>query len=254
MAQPTNKTTLKDYCLRNLGFPVIDINVDDDQLDDRIDDALQSFRDYHYDGTETMYLAHKVTNADILNKYITLCDNIIGVSKVFPFSGTSISSTGKSAEFNIFDINYQIRLNDFYSLTASSYSYYYIARQHLSMLDMIITGDIPYTYNKKTNRLYLWQDWDGKLDVNDFIVFQANRIVDPDSYERVFNDSWLKEYTTQLFKRQWGTNLKKYGNYTLPGGLVVNGQQIYAEADDEVKRLEAKLRDVHEEPPMMIVG
>lgn len=254
MAQPTNKTTLKDYCLRSLGFPVIDINVDDDQLDDRIDDALQMFRDYHYDGTETMYLVHKVTNADILNKYITLCDNIIGVARVFPFSGTSISSTSGSAEFNIFDINYQIRLNDLYSLTASSYTYYYIARQHLSLLDMIITGDVPYTYNKKTNRLYLWQDWAGKLDAGDYIAFQANRIVDPDSYERIFNDPWIKEYTTALFKRQWGNNIKKYANYALPGGLVVNGQQIYGEAVGDIERLEAKLRDVHEEPPMMMVG
>jgi hypothetical protein len=253
MAKPTNKSTLKDFCLRNLGFPVIDINVDDDQLDDRIDDALQMYQDYHYDGTETMYLAHKVTNADILNKYITLCDNIIGVSEVFPFSGTSVSSMG-GTEFNMFDVNYQIRLNDFYSLSASSYTYYFIARQHLSTLDMIVTGQIPYTYNKKTNRLYLWQDWDGKLDAGDYMVFKANRIVDIDSYERIFNDSWLKEYVTALFKRQWGNNIKKYGNYALPGGLVVNGQQIYAEAMDEVQKLEAKLRDVHEEPPMMIVG
>lgn len=253
MAKPTNKTTLKDYCLRNLGFPVIDINVDDDQLDDRIDDALQMFQQYHFDGTEHMYLAHKVSNADILNKYITLCDNIIGVSEVFPLSGSSVSSNG-ATDFNIFDINYQIRLNDFYNLTASSYTYYVIAREHLSMLDMIITGNTPYSYNKKTNRLYLWQDWEGKLDAGNYIVFKANRVVDQDSYERVFNDSWLKEYTTQLFKRQWGTNLKKYGNYALPGGLIVNGQQIYDEAAGEIEKLEAKLRDVYEEPPMMIVG
>ena len=154
----------------------------------------------------------------------------------------------------MFDVNYQIRLNDFYSLSASSYTYYFIARQHLSTLDMIVTGQIPYTYNKKTNRLYLWQDWAGKLDAGDYMVFKANRIVDVDSYEKIFNDSWLKEYVTALFKRQWGNNLKKYANYTLPGGLVVNGQQIYAEAADEVQRLEAKLRDTHEEPPMMIVG
>jgi len=253
MAKPTNKTTLKDYCLRNLGFPVIDINIDDDQLDDRIDDALQMFQNFHYDGVEQMYLAHKVSNADILNKYITLCDNIIGVSEVFPLSGSSVSSNG-ATDFNIFDINYQIRLNDFYNLTASSYTYYVIAREHLRMLDMIISGEIPYSYNKKTNRLYLWQDWDGKLDVGNYIAFKAQRVVDQDTYEKVFNDSWIKEYTTQLFKRQWGTNLKKYGNYALPGGLVVNGQTIYDEAAAEIEKLEVKLRDVYEEPPMMIVG
>ena len=122
------------------------------------------------------------------------------------------------------------------------------------MLDMVVTGEIPWNYHKKTNRLYLWQDWAGKVDAGDYLVFRAARVVDQDSYEKIFNDSWLKEYTTQLFKKQWGSNLKKYGNYTLPGGLVVNGDRIYAEADQEVQRLEAKLRDVHEEPPMMIVG
>ena len=253
MAKPTNKNSLKDYCLRNLGFPVIDINVDDDQLDDRMDDALQKFRDYHYDGTEKMYLAHKVSNADILNKYITVCDNIIGVSRVFPLSGTTQSSSSAS-DFNMFDINYQLRLNDFYNLTSSSYTYYVIAREHLSMLDMIVTGEIPYSFNKKTRRLYLWQDWDGKLDVGNYIVFEAHRVVDQDTYESVFNDSWLKAYTTALFKEQWGNNLKKYGNYTLPGGLVVNGQQIYDEAVVEIEKLEAKLRDVYEEPPAMFVG
>lgn len=253
MAKPTNKTELKDFCLRNLGFPVIDINVDDDQLDDRIDDALQMFQNYHFDGTERVYLAHRVTNADILNKYVRLCDNIIGVSRVFPMTGDTVSSTNTSG-FNIFDINYQLRLNDFYNLTSSSYTYYVIAREHLSMLDMIITGETPYSYNKKTNRLYLWQDWNGKLDANDYIMFEAHRVVDEDTYEKVFNDSWVKEYTTQLFKRQWGTNLKKYGNYTLPGGLIVNGQQIFDEAVAEIKELEEKLRDVYEEPPGMMVG
>lgn len=253
MAVPTNKTTLREFCLRNLGFPVIEINVDDEQLDDRIDDALQKYRDHHYDGTEKMYLAHRVTNADILNKYITVCDNIVGISQVFPLSGSSVSSNG-NADFNIFDINYQIRLNDFYDLTASSYTYYVIARDHLRMLDMIITGEIPYSFNKKTRRLHLWQDWDGKLEAGDYVLFHAHRIVDPNTYESVFNDSWLKEYTTQLFKRQWATNIKKYGNYTLPGGLTVNGQQMYEEAVLELRELEEKLRDTYEEPPEMLVG
>jgi hypothetical protein len=252
MAKPTNRTELKDYCLRSLGFPVIDINVDDDQLEDRIDDALQQFQNYHYDGTERVFLAQKVNNADILNKYLRLCDNIIGVSRVYPMTGDSVSTSGSN--FNIFDINYQLRLNDFYNLTSSSYTYYVIAREHLATLDMIITGETPYSYNRKTNKLYLWQDWDGKLNVNDYILFEAFRVVDQDSYEAVFNDSWVKEYTTQLFKRQWGLNLKKYTNYTLPGGLVVNGQGIYDEAVAEIEKLEEKLRDTYEEPPAFMVG
>jgi hypothetical protein len=252
MAKPTNRTELKDYCLRSLGFPVIDINVDEDQLEDRIDDALQQFQNYHYDGTERVYLAQKVTNADILNKYLRLCDNIIGVSRVYPMTGDTVSTS--SSGFNMFDINYQLRLNDFYNLTSSSYTYYVIAQEHLSMLNLIVTGETPYSYNRKTNKLYLWQDWNGKLDAGDYIMFEAYRIVDQDDYEKVFNDSWVKEYTTQLFKKQWGTNLKKYGNYTLPGGLVVNGQGIYDEAVAEIEKLEEKLRDTYEEPPAFAVG
>lgn len=253
MAIPSSRTELKDYCLRRLGFPVIDINVDDDQLEDRIDDALTKYREFNYDGTEQCYLAHKVTSTDETNRYITVSDNIIGITRLLPVTGASISSQGTSG-FNIFDINYQIRLNDFYNLLSSSYTYYYIARQHLSMLDMIVTGEIPFDFNKRTKRVYIYMDWKGRLDVNDYIVFEAFRIVDPEIYNKVYSDQWLKEYTTALFKMQWGNNLTKYGNYTLPGGLVVNGEKIYNDAIIEIEKLDEKLRDVYESPPAMIVG
>lgn len=253
MPSPTNRAELKDYCLRKLGFPVVDINVDDDQLEDRIDDALQRFREYHYDGTEETYLAHQVTDVDISNRYVKVADSIVGVRRIFPVSSGSISSTNAQG-FNIFDINYQIRLNDFYNLTSSSYTYYVIARQHLTMLDMIVTGEIPFTYNKKVNKIEAQMDWAGRLTENDYIVFEATRVVDPECYEKVFDDLWLKEYTTALFKRQWGTNLTKYANYTLPGGLVINGEKIYNDAVSEIVELEAKLRDVYELPPQMLVG
>lgn len=253
MASPSTRLELKDYCLRKLGFPVVDINVDDDQLEDRIDEALQKFKEFHYDGTETVYLAHKITTADIQNKYVQLADSIIGVSRVFPYTGVSVASTS-SAGFNMFDINYQLRLNDFYNLTASSYTYYVIAREHLAMLDMVITGESPYTYNKKTNRVHVKTDWAGKFAAGNYMCFLANRVVDPDSFEKVFNDTWIKKYTTELFKQQWGTNLKKYGNYVLPGGLVINGQTIYEEASVAIEKLEIDLRDVYEEPPAFLVG
>jgi hypothetical protein len=253
MAQPASREQLKDYCLRKIGFPVIDINVDSDQLEDRIDDSLQKFREYHYDGTEDIYLAQQVTSSMIDNKYIDLPDSIIGVSRLLPVTAGSVSSSGTQG-FNIFDINYQIRLNDFYNLTSSSYTYYVIARQHLAMLDMIVTGEIPYTYNKKTNRIYVYMDWNGRVSENDYIVFQASRIVDPESYENVFNDMWIKEYTTALFKMQWGSNLTKYANYTLPGGLVVNGEKIYNDAMLEIEKLEVRLRDTYEAPAQMFVG
>ena len=253
MAQPTSRSELRDYCLRKLGFPVIDINVDDDQLEDRIDDALQKFREYHFDGTTEEYLAVKVNQNIIKKRQIQVSDNIIGVTRMLPVSGASISSSS-SQGFNIFDINYQIRLNDFYNLLSSSYTYYVIARQHLSMLDMIVTGEIPISFNKKTNTIGLFMDLNARVNENDYLVFQATRVTDPDSYEKVFNDLWLKKYTTALFKMQWGSNLTKYANYTLPGGLVVNGEKIYNDAAEEVEKLEIELRDTFEMPTPMMVG
>lgn len=253
MAGPTSRSELKDYCLRKLGFPVIDINVDDDQLEDRIDDALQKFKDYHYDGTEEIYLAHQVTAGDISNTYVTLSDNINGITRVLPVSAGSLSSTN-SQGFNIFDINYQIRLNDFYNLLSSSYTYYVIAREHLSMLDLIVTGEVPFSYNKKVNQVKIFMDWTGRVQAGDYIVFQASRIVDPATYTKVFDDSFLKTYTTALFKMQWGNNLSKYTNYTLPGGLVVNGEKIYNDAVAEIELLHTKLREEYELPPQMLVG
>ena len=253
MASPASRSQLKDYCLRKLGFPVIDINVDDDQLEDRIDDALQKFRDYHYDGTEEIYLAHQVTAGDVSNTYITVADSIVGISSILPINSGTIASNS-SAGFNIFDINYQIRLNDFYNLLSSSYTYYVIAREHLAMLDMIVTGELPFTYNKKVNQIDIQMDWTGRIAVGDFLVFKATRIVDPTTYSKVYNDSWLKSYTTALFKMQWGNNLSKYTNYTLPGGLVVNGEKIYTDAIAEVELLHTKLREEYELPPQMLVG
>jgi hypothetical protein len=253
MANPESREQLKEYCLRRLGFPVIDINVDDDQLEDRIDDALSKYREFHYDGTDETYLAHKVTATDIRNKQIKVCDNIIGITRVLPITGSSISSQSGTG-FNIFDINYQIRLNDFYNLLSSSYTYYYIARQHLSMLDMIVTGELPFSYNKKNNILEIQMDWNSRLTAGDYIVFEGFRIVDPEVYSKIYSDNWLKSYTTALIKRQWGSNLTKYANYTLPGGLVVNGDKIYTDAVDEVEKLEFKLRDEFEAPASMIMG
>lgn len=253
MAIPTNRQELKDYALRRLGFPVIDINVDDDQLEDRIDDAIQLFHEFNYDGTEYTHLAYEVTDADRQNQYIRVADSIVGVSRVLPLSQLKASSTS-SAGFNIFDINYQLRLNDFYNLTASSYTYYVIAREHLAMLDMIVTGEVPMKFNKATSRVYLDMNWFGKIDAGTYIVFEAWRIVDPECYQKVFNDVWVKEYTTQLFKKQWGSNLTKYKDYVLPGGITVNGEEIYMNAVNEIARLEDKLRDTYEAPPQMLVG
>jgi hypothetical protein len=252
MARPSSRAELKDYCLRRLGFPVIDINVDEDQLEDRIDDALALYEQYHYDGTERVWLAHQVTETDKTNKYLKLADSIIGISRVFPFTGSTQGSTSATG-FNMFDINYQLRLNDFYNLTSSSYTYYVIAREHLAMLDMIVTGEYPFTFNKKIGKLNVYTDW-GKFNTGTYMCFEAHRITDSDAHDKVFNDIWLKNYTTAVFKRQWGENLKKYGNYVLPGGLVIQGDKIWMEAQAEVEKLEDELRDTYEEPTPFIVG
>lgn len=253
MASPASRSDLKDYCLRRLGFPVVDINVDEDQLEDRIDDALQVFREYHYDGTEDTYLAHQVTSGDISNNYIQLSDNIIGVQRVFPVSAGSVSSTNPQG-FNIFDINYQIRLNDFYNLTSSSYTYYVIAKSHLAMLDMVVTGEMPITYNKKVNQLKILASWSGRFVEGSYMVIHCSRVVDPASYSKVYNDLWMKNYCTALFREQWGMNLTKYGNYVLPGGIVIQGDKILSEALVEKEKLLAELRDTYEAPPQMLVG
>lgn len=253
MATPTTREELKDYCLRKLGFPVVDINVDDDQIEDRIDDALIKFREFHYDGTEEVYIALQVNDDNLANGYINVAANIVGVDRVLPITGSSISSQGTNG-FNIFDINYQIRLNDFYNLLSSSYTYYVIAREHLAMLDMIVTGEIPFTYNKKTNQVHIQMDWNGRLNSGDYIVLHGTRIVAPQTYDKVWSDNWLKSYATALIKMQWGTNLTKYANYVLPGGLVINGEKIYNDAVAEAAALVEDLRDTYEAPPQMQVG
>lgn len=253
MAVPANREQFKEYCLRRLGFPVIDINVDDDQVEDRIDDALSKYHDFHYDGTTKEYLAIKVTAGDQANAYFTLPEDIIGVKQVFPLSGSS-TSAGSSVDFNIFDLNYQLRLNELYDFTSSSYTYYYIARSHIRMLEMLLTGENPFRYNRRENLLHIDMKWSSEAAVDKYILIECFKAIDPDTYTKVWGDGWLKEYATQLIKKQWGTNLSKYGNYVLPGGMVINGPQIYLEAIQELEKLEDKLRDTYEEPPEMLIG
>jgi len=253
MATPTTRVEFKDYCLRQLGFPVIDINVDDDQIEDRVDDALQKFAEYHYDGTEKQYLKYMITESDYANRYLSLPDTIIGVSRVLPITSSAVSNNGSN--FNIFDLNYQLRLNELYEFTSSSYQHYWIARSHIRMLEMILTGENPVRFNKKHNRLYVDMNWDAQeVPKNNFIIIECLEVLNPEQYGNVFNDSWLKEYGTQLIKKQWGSNLTKYANYTLPGGIVINGEKIYADASADIIRLEEVLRNTYEEPPGFLVG
>jgi hypothetical protein len=272
--KPTTKTELKDYCLRKLGFPVIEINVDEDQVDDRIDDALQQYVQFHYDATFPDYLAIKMTPEMLANgsnvtsrndangnvaastySWVPLPEGVVGVNRIFPLTGEVVSGGGSSANFNIFDINYQLRLNELYEFTSSSYQYYWIARTHIRMLELILIGQNPIRFSKHMNRLYIDMHWRApEVPGNTYIMVECTRVIEPDDFPKVYNDEWLKEYSTQLIKRQWGENMKKYGNYTLPGGMVINGQVIWQEASAEVLRLEAQARSTWELPPDFLVG
>ena len=249
MAKPTTRQALKDYALRRLGYPVIDINVDDSQLEDRIDDALQFFADYHYDGAEKLYLSHAVTAADISNGYIDISaidDNVLSISDVFQFS--TMSS-------NMFDLQYQIALNDWYGWhSGGTMTNYMLIRQNMSMVQQMIDPAKSFRFTRTTQRLYIDMDWSKKINEGEFIALEAWVVIDPQEFTRVYQDRLLKKYVTAVFKRQWGSNLSKFENIQLPGGVSFNGQQIFDQANEEVQRLEEEMQVKFEEPPGFIVG
>jgi hypothetical protein len=253
MATPSSRQELTDYCLRRLGYPVIEINVDEDQLADRLDDALQKYYNHHFDGVEETYLARKITQEDVDNQYLILPDSVISVTRTLPLTTSVVNSTS-AANFNMFDLNYQLRLNEFYDFTSSSYTYYVMARQHIELIHLLLIGEKPIRFNKKTNKLFIDMRWGSAVTVDDYVVVHCHTIADANEYSKVYNDSWLKEYTTALFKEQWGMNVTKYNNYSLPGGITISGERILAEAQAEKLRLEDVLRDTFEEPPAFIVG
>jgi hypothetical protein len=246
MSIPTNRATFKKWCLTRLGAPVIEINVDDDQVDDRIDEALILYGDYHFEGTEATFYKYPVTAEDMANKYITLPENIIGAVDLFP------PNSGMNTN-NLFNIRYQIALNDLYTLTSVSMTPYYMAMQHVQFLEYILVGKQPFRYNRHVNRFYIDMDWT-RIDVGEYIIVQAYQVVDPDVYTKVWSDRWLQRYATCLIKEQWGNNTKKYGNMTMPGGLIFNGQTIYAEAIKEKAELEYELINSWSLPATHFIG
>ena len=246
MAIPSTRSEFKEFCLRKLGKPVIEINVDDDQVDDRVDEALLYFADYHFDGTEKTYYKYKVTQQDITNKYITIPDNIIGVVNLFPI-GQGLNTN------NLFNIRYQIALNDLYTLTSVSMVPYYMALQHVQFLEQFLVGQQPIRYNRHINKLYIDMDWT-IVNVDDYIIVEAYQVVEPDVYTKTWGDRWLARYATCLIKQQWGSNLKKYQGMQLPGGLTFNGQQIYDEATQEREELEHEMINSYSLPVTDMIG
>jgi len=246
MAVPASRENFKEYCLRKLGKPVIEINVDDDQVDDRIDEALLYYADYHFDGTEKQYYKYQVTQTDITNKYITLPENIIGAVSIFPV-GQGLNTN------NLFNIRYQIALNDLYTLTSVSMVPYYMALTHIQFLEQMLVGQQQIRYNRHTNKFYVDMDWN-IINVDDYLIIEAYQVVDPTTYTNVWGDRWLSRYATALIKQQWGTNMKKYSGVQLPGGLTFNGQQIYNEATEERKELEAEMITSYSLPVTDMIG
>ena len=241
----TTRNDFKTYCLRRLGFPVIDINVDDDQVEDRIDDALQYWQDYHFDGLQKIYYVKPITQTDVNQKYLDLSTvrddannalDIVGVTRIFPVSDSQ-------STISMFDLRYQLRLNELYDFTSASYVNYTLTQQHLRSLEIMFTGETPIRFQRHMKRLYIdWAWGSSQAPVGTVVVAECYKAIDPNVFGRAWNDRWLKEYATALIKRTWGNNLKKFAGIQLPGGVTLNGDKIYQEASNEIDELEKEMQ------------
>ena len=271
MSKPSTRQGLIDYCLRRLGYPVLEINVDEDQIDDLIDDAIQYFQERHFDGVERMLLKHEITkeNKETLKtgittttanstvgittttftesqNFIQLPDHVLGVERVLKMDASTISS-------GLFNIKYQIFLNDLYYYGALDLMNYAMTKTYLEDLSRIITPDTQLRFNKKNHRLYLDIDF-GQLSDDTFIIIDGYRLLDPSDAPAIYNDFWLKRYATAIIKKQWGMNLIKFNGVLLPGGVQLNGRQIYEDALKEIEEIEYSLKTEYEIPPLDLIG
>ena len=317
MAKPTTRATFKDYCLRRLGHPVIQINVDDDQVEDRIDDALQFFEDYHFDGCEQLYMKHQITQADIDRRWIYCPDPVIFVTGIIPFDQSSSS-------VNMFDLRYQLRLHDLYDFTSVSYVSYEITMQHIRTLNLLFSGTPQFRFNRKQNKVFLDIDWERDIQPGQYVIIECYRTLNPSTitltgtcattassntvvgtgtifdqevlendfvtfgnqtlqiakinsptsitvrgpftdtqtgatmtsagYSDVWNDRFLKQYTTALIKYQWGSNLSKFAGIQLPGGVTLDGPRIMQEAQVEIDKLEEQMHVINVLPGEIMMG
>ena len=275
MAKPASRQELIDYALRQLGAPVLEINVSEEQIDDRLDDALQYFNERHFDGVEKMFLKYKITQDDIDTGrgrnvttqktdtnagatpasrtldfdegrgYLTVPDHIIGVQGVLPISNTYVG--------NMFGFRYQFFLNDFYNFNSYDILSLEMTMQHIQTLEFLLEGQKPIRYNKVQNRLYVDIDWN-RIHVNEYIVIDCYRALDPVTFTKLYNERFVKEYLTSLIKKQWGQNLIKFSGIKMPGGVEFNGRQIYDDAVAELDKLEQKMSTTYELPPLDFVG
>jgi hypothetical protein len=320
----SSRQDLIDYCLRRLGFPVIEINVDEDQVSDRIDDALQFWYEYHFDGRQKTFISHQITGdivklasvltnqfnvgetitgqtsgattvikgaanstdfqcedtkgtfiagetvigsssgasaalhnttpftaGDMSNKYISVGNGVLFITRMFNFGGAATSTT---KDGQLFDLMYQFRQNDLYNLLGADMIYYTAVQSHLSTLEQLLVNQRQIRFNRKMNRVYVDTDWDLTFNPGDFVVFESYSIVDPTEFSEVYDDMFLKKYATALIKRQWGENMKKFGGILLPGGVTLNGDKIYEEAIVEIEKIEQDMQLKYELPPTFMIG
>ena len=282
MAQPTTRTELIDYCKRKLGAPVLEINVADEQIHDLVDDALQYFHERHYDGVQQAYLKYKFTQEDIdrgrapagnstvagittetatativgtattftyneNSNYLQVPPSVIGINKIFKYDGTNTVTN------NMFSVRYQMFLNDVYYWGSTEMLNYAMTKTYLEDMDFLLTTHKQIRFNQRTDRLYLDIDWSA-VNKDDYIVIDCTRLVDPNDYARVYNDSFVKLYLTALIKRQWGQNLIKFQGVKLPGGIELNGRQIYDDAQKEIDTIMEKMSNTYELPPLDMIG
>ena len=281
MAKPSTRQGLIDYCLRRLGYPVLEINVEDDQIDDLVDDAIQYYNERHYDGVERMYLKYKITQDDVdrgkakgtsgvgivtttgtstnvsglgtvtsnfyeTSNFIQVPESVIGIEKIFKFDTSSISG-------GMFSIKYQLFLNDLYYFNSVELLQYSMTKRYLEDIDHMLTTDKQVRFNKRQDRLYLDIDW-GSQSAGEFIILDCYRALDPAAFTEIYNDSFIKKYLTALIKRQWGQNLLKFRGVKLPGGIELNGREIYDDAERELTALQQKMASEYELPPLDFIG
>jgi hypothetical protein len=276
MAQPSSRAELKDYCLKQLGKPVLEINVDDDQIDNLIDDAIQYYHERHFDGIDRVFLKHKLTptekstlgqptsvgsattSAPVVGtgvtsmtyvegvNYLPLPDSIIGVNNILKINSSTVSD-------GLFNIKYQLFLNDVYYYGALDLLNFAMVKRYLEDLDFLLNPHAQIRFNKKNHKLYLDIDWQ-QVNENEYVIIDCYRILDPADSPKLYNDWWLKKYLTALIKKQWGQNMIKFNGVLLPGGVQLNGRQIYEDGVAEVEKLEQQLKDEYELPPMDLIA
>jgi len=242
MATVNSRQSLIDYCLRRLGQPVIEINIDDDQLEERIDDALEFFQEYHFDGVEKVFTKHAITQTDIDNEYINTDNSIISVVRVLPIPAFDSFSGG------FFNEEYQMRLNDLNNFSGSSLIQWSMSLRNFAEIHQLFNITPTMFFNRKQDRVYLEADWAEKFTVGDILIIEAYKILNPNTWTQVYNDMFLKQYATALIKRQWGENLKKFTGVQLPGGVTLDGKTIYDEAVEEIRAIEEQVSLKYELP------